>query len=88
MLEVLCHHAKFSGARISPAAGAAKSVEFLCLFVCLSVRQAFERQSCAPDFAMKARWSTETVLMPLDRGRFVVAHRVQLSHTAANWRHY
>ena len=37
------HHAKFGGARISPAAGAVKNVEFF-LFVCLSVRHAFERQ--------------------------------------------
>ena len=46
MLEVLYHHAKFGGVRISPAAAAAKNVEFLsvCLFVCLFVRQAFERQ--------------------------------------------
>jgi len=51
VLEVLYHHAKFGGDRISPAAGAAKNVEF---FVCVSVRHAFERQSCAPDFAMKA----------------------------------
>ena len=29
MLEVLYHHANFGGARISPAAGAAKNVEFL-----------------------------------------------------------
>ena len=38
MLEVLYHHAKFGGARISLAAGAAKNVEFfVCLFVCLFV---------------------------------------------------
>jgi len=38
VLEVLYHDAKFGGARISPAAGAAKNVEFLavCLFVCLT----------------------------------------------------
>ena len=40
---------KFGGARISPAAGVTKNVEFfclfVCLFVCLSVRHAFERQS-------------------------------------------
>jgi len=54
VLEVLYHHAKFGGARISPAAGAAKNVEFfVCLSVCLSVRHAFERD-CAPDFAIKA----------------------------------
>ena len=46
MLEVLYYHAKFDGARISPAARVAKSVEFLdvrpmlsgrCLSVCLCV---------------------------------------------------
>ena len=45
MLEILYHRAKFGGARISPAAGVAKNVEF---FVCLSVRV------CVPDFTMKA----------------------------------
>jgi len=45
VLEVLYHHAKFGGARISSAAGVAKKVEFfVCLFVCLFVRHAFERQ--------------------------------------------
>ena len=54
MLEVLYHHAKFGGARISPAAGAAKNVEsFVCLFVCLSVTLLNVRD-CAPDFVMKA----------------------------------
>ena len=57
MLEVLYHHAKFGGARISPAAGVAKNVEFfclsVCLFVCLSVTLLNVRV-CAPDFAMKA----------------------------------
>ena len=33
MLEVLYHRAKFGGARISPAAGVAKNVEFFCLSV-------------------------------------------------------
>ena len=56
MLEVLYHHAKFGGARISPAAGVAKNVEFffvclsVCLFVCLFVRHAFERQSLCARF--------------------------------------
>jgi len=37
VLEVLYHHAKFGGARISPAAGAANNVQFfVCLFVCPS----------------------------------------------------
>ena len=55
MLEVLYHRAKFGGARISPAAGVAKNVEFLsvCLFVCLSV-MLLNVRLCAPDFAMKA----------------------------------
>ena len=56
MLEVLYHHAKFGGARISPAAGVAKNVDF-CLFVylsvCLFVTLLIVRD-CAPDFAMKA----------------------------------
>jgi len=37
VLEVLYHRAKFGGARISPAAGVAKNVEFFCLFVCLTL---------------------------------------------------
>jgi len=57
VLEVLYHHAKFGGARISPADGAAKDVEFfVCLFVCLSVYSVtlLNVKDCAPDFAMKA----------------------------------
>ena len=43
VLEVIYHHAKFGGARISPAAaGAAKNVEFF--LVCLSVHHTFEHQ--------------------------------------------
>ena len=57
MLEVLYHHAKFGGARISPAAGAAKNVEYfclsVCLFVCLSVTLLNVRV-CVSDFVMKA----------------------------------
>ena len=47
MLEVLYHHAKFGRARISPAAAAAKNVDF---FVCLSVRHAFERRRLCARF--------------------------------------
>ena len=60
MLEVLYHHAKFGGARISPTAGAAKNVEFFILSVCLSVWivcrsvTLLNVKICAPDFAMKA----------------------------------
>ena len=54
MLEVLYHRAKFGGARISPAAGTAKNVEF---FACLSGSMfvtLFNIRLCAPDFVMKA----------------------------------
>ena len=55
VLEVLYHHAKFGGARISLAAGVAKNVEFfvcqsVCLPVWLSVRHAFERQRLCAQF--------------------------------------
>jgi len=53
VLEVLYHHAKFGGARISPAAGPAKNVEFfVCLFVCLFVTL-LNVGDCVPDFAKK-----------------------------------
>jgi len=67
MPKVLYHRTEFCGARISPAAGATKNVEFL--FVCLSVTLLNDRV-CVHDFAMKAL-NTETVLIPLDRGRFL-----------------
>ena len=79
MLEVLYHLTKFGGDRISPAAGAAKNVEFfLSVRHAFSVRHACDRhplnvRDCAPDFTMK-HWSTEMILMSLDRGRFVVVH--------------
>jgi len=58
VLEVLYHHAKFGEARISPAAGVAKNVEFfvclfVCLFFCLFVTLLNVRD-CAPDITMKA----------------------------------
>ena len=53
MLAVLYHLAKFGRVRISPAAGAAKNVEFFCLSVCLFVTLLNVRV-CAPDFAMRA----------------------------------
>ena len=37
MLDVVYRRAEFGGAQISLAAGAAKKVEFFCLFVCLTV---------------------------------------------------
>jgi len=50
VLEVLYHHAKLGGARISCAAGVAKNAGFfVCLFVTL-----LNIGVCVPDFAMKA----------------------------------
>ena len=72
MLEVLYRHDSLVGLRFHPPPGRPKTLSFLsvCLFVCLSVTLLNVRV-CAPDFTMKG-WSTETVLIPLDRGRFVV----------------
>ena len=54
VFEVLYHHAEFGGARISPASGVAKTLNFfVCLSVCLFVTLLNVRD-CAPDFAMKA----------------------------------
>ena len=62
MLEVLYHHAKFGGDRISSADGAVKNVEFFCLSVTLFVSRFFCHACdvtllnvgvCAPDFTMK-----------------------------------
>jgi len=55
VLEVIYHHAKFGGARISAAAGWPKTLIFLsvCMFVCLFVTLLNVRD-CAPDFATKA----------------------------------
>ena len=54
MLEVLYHHAKFGGARISPAAGIAKNVEFFCLSVTIFLSVTLLNvRVCSPDFAMK-----------------------------------
>ena len=49
-LEVLYHHSKFGGARISPAVGAAKSVEIF-VYVCVSV-MLLNNGVSAYDFAM------------------------------------
>jgi len=53
VLEVLYHHSKLRGPRISLATVVAKNVEFfLTLCVCLSVMLLNDRD-CAHDFAMK-----------------------------------
>ena len=64
MLEVLYQLAKFVGAWISPVAAAAENVDFL--FVCLFVTL-LNLKVCAP-ILPRMRWSTETILMPLDIG--------------------
>ena len=71
MLEVVYHHAKFSLVRISPTAGAAKNAEFR-LFVYPSITLVNVR--VVRTISPRRRWSTETTLTPLDRGRFVVVH--------------
>jgi len=59
--------------RISPAAGVAKNVEIF-LSVCRFVRHAFFTSEFVRPISLWRRWSIETILMPLDRGRFVVVH--------------
>ena len=72
MLDVLYHHGKFGGARISGGAGAEKNVEFFCLSVCLpaclSVRHAVEHHSLCVRFRHECIGGTETISMPLNRG--------------------
>ena len=61
------------GLGFHPPPGQPKTLSyFISLSVCLFVTLLNVRD-CAPDFAMKAL-STETILIPLDRGRFVVVH--------------
>ena len=86
MLEVYYHHAKFGRARISPAARVAKNNDFFCLSVCQSVMLVNVRD-CAPNFAMKAL-EYRNDFDALDRGRFVVVQRAQLSEIDDNWRHH
>ena len=55
MLEVLYHHAKFGGARISPAARAAKNIGFLSVFLFVSLFVTLLKiRVSAPDFAVNA----------------------------------
>jgi len=71
------------GLRFHPPQGQPKMLTFLsvCQFVCLFVTLLNVRD-CAPNFAMKAleyRYDFDAV---------VVVHPIQLSQTAANWRHH
>jgi len=49
----------------------AENVEFFCLSVCSS---RFWTWEIVRPISPWRRWSTERILMPLDRGRFVVVH--------------
>jgi len=53
VLEVLYHHAKFGEARISPATGAAKNLEYFVVRLCLFPVTLGNVRVCAYDFAMK-----------------------------------
>jgi len=48
VLEVLYHHAKFGGARISPGAGVAKNVVFLSVLLAVCSSRSSERCQCRP----------------------------------------
>ena len=55
MLEVLYHHTKFGGAWISPAAGAAKIVQFYFVYLSVcSFLTLLNVRDRIPDFGMKA----------------------------------
>jgi len=70
-----CTMPSLVGFRISPAIGVAKNVEFFCLSVCLFVCPSrFWMSEFVHPILPRRRWSTETILMPIDRGRFVVVH--------------
>jgi len=71
----LHQHAKFGGAQISVAlCGAAKNVEFfVCVSVCLSVCLFVMPVNVQLVRTILPR-STETILILLDTGRFVVVH--------------
>jgi len=70
-----CH--VWYGSDFTRRRGGQNVVFFVCLFVCFSVCLSvtlLNVRDCAPDFAMDVNWSIETMLIPLDRGRFVVVH--------------
>ena len=58
-----------------PPSGRPKTLSFfVCLSVCLSVMLLNVRDWIVRPISPLRRWSTETILMPLERGRFVVVH--------------
>jgi len=67
-MHLLYHHAIYGGAWTSRTAGRTKSSMFLCLFFTL-----LNGRVCAYDVGMKDL-NVETLLIPLDMGRFVVVH--------------
>ena len=50
VLEVLYHHAKFGGARISPTDGVVKTLVFLFVYLSITL---LNTEGCVHDFAMK-----------------------------------
>ena len=75
VLEVLYHRIKFGGARVLPPPARPNTLTFL--FVCTSRlwRHAFERRACEKMEFVRTispwgRWSTKTILIWFDRGRF------------------
>jgi len=71
VLEVLYHHAKFGGLGFHLPLGRPKRWVFVCLSVCPS---RFWTSEFVHPVSPWRRWSTETILIPLDRGRFIVVH--------------
>ena len=63
------------GLGFHPPPGWPKTLSFFCLVVCLFVCSSrFWTSEIVRPISPRRRWSTETILMPLDRGRFVVVH--------------
>jgi len=80
VLEVLYYHAKFGVLGFHPPPGRRNTLSFLSVrHALLSVTlflfvRLLNVRVCAPDFAMKVL-KYRNDFMPLDRKRFVVAHR-------------
>jgi len=75
------------GLGFHPLPGWPKTLIFLsvCLSVCLSVRHALERQRLCARFRHEGVGSRETILMPLDRGRFVVVYSRSKTSNFSDW---
>ena len=60
-------------------------VFFVCLFVCPSL---FWTSEIVRPISPWRHWSTETILMPLDRGTFVVVHPCSTLSDCCQWRQH